>query len=166
MRQAEGWTAYDRPEGGTNITPGDRSPKGEGTRGKRHLCFGRPEGGTTYGSLKSSAYHRISHVDRHYQSVTGYRLPRKPTSARGFAGEGHSGRCPSTPPTAEGINRHCRLPPPAAPYWTLNPGFTLSRRLLTLAMTASSGGVLKSPTSTRTLNEMGQPDLLLMSSKS
>ena len=77
MRQAKAWTTYDRPEGGTNITPGDRSPKGEGTRGKRHLCFGRPEGGTPYGSLKSSAYHRISHVDRHYQSVTGYdRLPK------------------------------------------------------------------------------------------
>jgi len=57
------------PEGWTNITPGDRSPKGEGTRGKRHLCFGRPEGGTTYGSLKSSAYHRISRFDRNYQWV-------------------------------------------------------------------------------------------------
>ena len=72
VRQPEGWTAYDRPEGGTNITPGDQSPEGEGTRGKRHLCFGRPEGGTTYGSLKSSAFRRISHFDRHVQWVTGY----------------------------------------------------------------------------------------------
>ena len=75
--QAEGWTAYDRPEGGTNITPGDRSPKGEGTRGKRHLCFGRPEGGTTYGGLKSSTCHHLSHVDRHYQWVTGYESSSK-----------------------------------------------------------------------------------------
>ena len=82
LRQPEGRTAYDRPEGGTNITPGDRSPKGEGPRGKRHLCFGRPEGGTTYGSLKSSAYHRISHVDRHYQWVTDYAGARWPEVGR------------------------------------------------------------------------------------
>ncbi|MDD4097512.1 MAG: hypothetical protein PHC30_01955, partial [Lentisphaeria bacterium] len=49
----------------------------------RQLCFGRPEGGTTYGSLKSSAYHRISHVDRHSQWVTGY--PQRTSPLRSHA---------------------------------------------------------------------------------
>ncbi|MDD4098164.1 MAG: hypothetical protein PHC30_05300, partial [Lentisphaeria bacterium] len=84
-----------------------------------------PEGCTTYGRLKSSAYHRISHFDCNYQWVTGYnfagKLPPADLPCRDFRltlSGGRKAEKPSPPKCQKAAGESADSPCGFGCYWS------------------------------------------------